>query len=207
MRTTVYVDGFNLYYGCLKNTPYKWLNLKALFQIFLQPPHQITAINYFTARVKPTANDALVRERQQAYIRALESYIPEIKVRYGHFLQHKVDMVNASPPPNTVEVIRTDEKGSDVSLAVHLLNDAWLDRFDCGVVVSNDSDLAEAMRLIRQDHPTRTLGLITPRQKMKSKELKEHAHFVKSIRSSALKSSQLPDVIPATNITKPLAWH
>ena len=27
MKTIVYVDGFNLYYGALKGTPYRWLNL------------------------------------------------------------------------------------------------------------------------------------------------------------------------------------
>lgn len=32
LRTRVYVDGFNLYYGCLKGTPWKWLNLVALFE-------------------------------------------------------------------------------------------------------------------------------------------------------------------------------
>ena len=50
----------------------------------------------------------------------------------------------------TVEVIRTKEKGSDVNLAVHLLNDGWLDTYDCGIVVGNDSDIAEAMRLVRR---------------------------------------------------------
>lgn len=25
MKTTLYVDGYNLYYGLLRNTPYKWL--------------------------------------------------------------------------------------------------------------------------------------------------------------------------------------
>ena len=24
--TNVYIDGFNLYYGCLKRSPYKWLD-------------------------------------------------------------------------------------------------------------------------------------------------------------------------------------
>ena len=28
--THVYIDGFNLYYGALKGTPYKWLDLEAL---------------------------------------------------------------------------------------------------------------------------------------------------------------------------------
>jgi hypothetical protein len=30
MRTNVYVDAFNLYYGCLKGTPYRLLDLAAL---------------------------------------------------------------------------------------------------------------------------------------------------------------------------------
>ena len=37
MRTFVYVDGFNLYYGALKGTPWKWLDLPALFAKVLQP--------------------------------------------------------------------------------------------------------------------------------------------------------------------------
>ena len=58
----------------------------------------------------------------------------------------------------TAEVIRTEEKGSDVNLAVHLLNDGWLDAYDCAVVVGNDSDIAEAMRLVRHHHGKR-IGL------------------------------------------------
>jgi transposase len=30
MKTSVYVDGFNLHYGAIKGTPYKWLNLLLL---------------------------------------------------------------------------------------------------------------------------------------------------------------------------------
>jgi len=26
MKTVLYIDGFNLYYGCLRHSPYKWLN-------------------------------------------------------------------------------------------------------------------------------------------------------------------------------------
>lgn len=115
-------------------------------------------------------------------------------------------MANADPPPNTVRVIKTEEKGSDVNLAVHLLNDAWLDSFDCGVVVSNDSDMAEAMKLIRAFHPQKTLGLITPGHKKTSQQLKVHAHFVKTIRNGDLKSSQPPKIIAGTNITKPVGW-
>jgi hypothetical protein len=37
MRTYVYIDAFNLYYGALKGTPYKWLDVKALFGSILKP--------------------------------------------------------------------------------------------------------------------------------------------------------------------------
>ena len=206
LKTIIYVDGFNLYYGCLKGTSYKWLDLKVLFEKILDPHYQITAINYFTTRVKPYKGDGSALLRQQAYIKAIETYIPEIKVRYGDFLEHKVSMINANPPPNRVQVIKTEEKGSDVNLAVHLLNDAWLNKFDCGVVVSNDSDMAESMRLVRQYHPDKTLGLIKPR-KQAAKSLEKHAHFIRNIRKDALRTSQLPESIPDTSITKPIIWR
>jgi hypothetical protein len=38
MRTSIYIDGFNLYYGAVKDTPYKWLNLvrSAIFSLQCQ---------------------------------------------------------------------------------------------------------------------------------------------------------------------------
>ncbi len=44
MRTYIYVDGFNFYYGAVNNTPYKWLDFKALFQKLFGPKNQLTAI-------------------------------------------------------------------------------------------------------------------------------------------------------------------
>ena len=103
-------------------------------------------------------------------------------------------------------MIKTEEKGSDVNLAVHLLNDAWLDAYDCAVVVSNDSDLAEAMRLVRFHHPSKIIGLISPEEGRTSKQLKIHANFVRHIRKSALAASLLPSPILGTSIHKPAAW-
>lgn len=207
MRTIIYIDGFNLYYGCLKNTPYKWLDLNALFSQILGKHNQIIEIKYFTARVKPTPRNNNSPQKQQAYIRALEKHIPHLNVHYGHFLSHNVRMAHANPPPNTVEVIKTEEKGSDVNLAVQMLNDAWLNKYDCAVVVSNDSDMAESMKMIREHHPKKVLGLVTPGQKTRtSEQLKMHAHFIKKIRNSVLKHCQLPDKIPHSNIKKPSDW-
>ena len=126
---------------------------------------------------------------------------------FGHFLSHSVraPLVHPEGDRRTVEVIRTEEKGSDVNLAVHLLNDAWLDAYDCAVVVSNDSDIAEAMRLVKYQHRKR-IGLVTPGTRRPSRQLLAHSHFSRHIRPNALRRSQLPDRVPGTNLKKPKHW-
>lgn len=84
MRTWVYVDGFNLYYGALKGTPYKWLNLKSFCENIFPDGHRFEKIKYFTARVSG-AQDADAPKRQDAYLRALRT-LPEIEIIYGSFL-------------------------------------------------------------------------------------------------------------------------
>lgn len=89
----------------------------------------------------------------------------------------RAPLANPINGKKTVEIIKTEEKGSDVNIAVHMLNDAWLDEYDCAVVVSNDSDLAEAMKLIKIHHPTKVIGLLTPGDQYPSKELMQYAKF------------------------------
>ncbi len=52
MKTFVYVDAFNLYYGALKGTAYKWLDLQALCRVMI-PRNEVVCIKYFTACVPP----------------------------------------------------------------------------------------------------------------------------------------------------------
>ncbi len=207
MRTFVYVDGFNLYYGALKGTPWRWLDPVALFERLLQPQHDIVAVKYFTARVSGTAGDPSKPQRQDAYLRAVQRLRPEVEVYFGHFLSHTVRMPLARPTGNrrSAEVVRTEEKGSDVNLAAHLLNDGWLDLYDCAVVVSNDSDLAEGMRLVKL-HRGKRIGLVTPGNRGPSRQLLAYADFARRIRTNGLRHSQLPDPIPGTNIRKPANW-
>ncbi|MDE2834106.1 MAG: NYN domain-containing protein [Bacteroidota bacterium] len=207
MRTAVYVDGFNLYYGAVRNTPHRWLDLPLLMQNVLHEHHDIQLVRYFTARVSPSQRDRQKPRRQETYLRALKQHCPTVQVHFGHFLRHKVKMPLATPTRKStlVDVIKTEEKGSDVNLAAHLVNDAWTDKWDSAVVVSNDSDLAEAMRLVRQ-RVNIHVGLVTPGSRQVSSQLKSHADFVRRIRGGALARSQLPDPIPNTNIRKPDSW-
>ncbi len=146
MSVNVYIDGFNLYYGALRGTPYKWLNLNALCRRIL-PDREINRIRYFTARIASYSHDPQAPDRQDNYLRALET-IPHLTIHYGRFSFHPTTapiypLTYSSPsdPPERVRILKTEEKRSDVNLATMLLIDCFDDDFDEAVVISNDSDL------------------------------------------------------------------
>lgn len=209
MRTSIYVDGFNLYFGGLKNTPYKWLDIKGLCSRILKPENDIRHIKYFTAHVSPTPADPGKHLDQQVYLRALRRTTPELDVITGQFTTHKVRKRLVSPPttgPKHAEVWETTEKGSDVNLAVHMVNDAWLNVFDCAVIISGDSDLAESIKLVRTHHPKKVVGVFAPGKRGISQKLVLASSFMRAISTTALSASQFPAHIPGTTIFKPADW-
>ncbi|MBE0565686.1 MAG: NYN domain-containing protein [Krumholzibacteria bacterium] len=92
-----------------------------------------------------------------------------------------------------VDVIKTEGKRSDVNLAAHLLRDGFTGDFDVAVVVSNDSNLLEPIRIV-QAELGRSVGWGNP-QKHPSRVLKNEARFSKSIRRSAIAKCQFPAVL------------
>lgn len=205
--TNVYIDGFNLYYGCVKRTPYRWLNLSKLCTLLL-PGHQINCIRYFTALVTPTPSDLQKRQRQLTYIRALKT-IPNLSVHRGHFMTHTVWRPLANPPkgtPTKVEVLDTKEKGSDVNLATYLLTDGFNKAYQTAVVISDDSDLVEPIKLTINQLGL-AVGVLHP-YRTHSTELSRVANFYRPIRQRALKASQFPPVLVDAHgtITKPPTW-
>ena len=208
VRTYVYVDGFNLYYGAVRGTPYKWLNIRRLSELLL-PGHSIEAVKYFTARVSARKDDPQKPSRQQIYLRALRT-LPGLEIVYGSFLSHDVMMLLAGPAPGAprfVKVTKTEEKGSDVNLATHLMHDAYLRRFDSAVLVTNDSDLLEPIRIVRRELNLE-VGILNPHNQNPSRVLLQHASFVKQIRAGALRASQFADELTDIKglFRKPRAW-
>lgn len=208
--TNVYVDGFNLYYGSLRGTAHKWLDLGVLCRKLL-PTNNVKRIRYFTATVSPRPDDVQAAVRQAAYLRALRT-IPEVSIHLGHFLVHQTRMPLAHPPlrgPKTVEVMKTEEKGSDVNLATYLLADAFRNDAQCFVVISNDSDLREPIRMVTHELALR-VGVVNPHPpKKRSRALLDcQPTFFKQIRASALAASQFPDTLTDADgtITKPAKW-
>jgi hypothetical protein len=207
MKTFVYVDAFNLYFGCCKGTPYKWLNLHQFCHLRL-PGHQIDKIKYFTTRVVARPSDPEQPLRQQVYLRALRT-IPNLEIYYGHFLSHVVKMPLARPAPGQnpyVDVIKTEEKGSDVNLATHLLCDGYNNRYACAVVVSGDSDLLAPIEVVMTELK-KPVGVLNP-QKMDCQVLLKQATFYKHIRKGVLAASQFPATLTDVHgtISKPASW-
>jgi len=193
-----------LYYGALKGTPFKWLNPDHLCRLLL-PQNQIVGIKYFTATVNARPHDPDQPVCQQIYLRALQT-LPHLEIIYGHFLVHTVSMPRASNPARQVKVIKTEEKGSDVNLAAHLVNDGHRGRYEVAVLITNDSDLLEPVKMVRYDLNL-PVGILNP-QKRPSRVLVQHASFIKKIRRGPLKASQFPAQLQDANGTfhKPADW-
>lgn len=206
MSTNVYIDGFNLYYGVLKGTAHRWLDLEKMCQVYL-PGHTINRIRYFTAKVTPTPNDPDIGNRQQVYLRALRT-LPSVSIHEGHFLRHNVRMAHAYPPPNTVEVIKTEEKGSDVNLATYLLADAFRNDASRFVVVTSDSDFLAPLTLVRKELG-KDVGILKPSARPSHGLNRCSPSFTKTIRKGALTACQLPDPVvcmDGTRLSKPSTW-
>lgn len=214
MRTNVYVDGFNLYYR-VKGTPYRWLDIAKLCHHIL-PHNTINRIRYFTARVIPPPSDPEQAQRQQIYLRALAT-LPNLTIHYGHFLRHRVRMALVAPLPNgprTVEVWKTEEKGSDVNLATYLLLDAFDGDYEAAVIISNDSDLQLPIRLVRKRFGVRVVVLHPVRPSKGGQKLTKSVDLAKAASKSiiiddqALQNAQFPPVLydRTGTITKPAEW-
>jgi uncharacterized LabA/DUF88 family protein len=103
-------------------------------------------------------------------------------------------------------VLKTEEKGSDVNLAAHLINDAHLNLFDEAIVVSGDSDLCEAVRIV-----TSQIGkpvTVANPQTRSSRELIAVATNYRHLHESELKRNLFPNTLIDANgtFTKPSSW-
>ncbi len=209
MITNLYIDGFNLYYRALKDTPFRWLDLRKLGET-LFPEDSIHKVCYFTARLDARPGNPNQPRRQLIYLRALAT-LPGLHAYYGMFRSGAKRRPLAEPMPGLpshVLIRDSEEKGSDVNLATRLLVDGFNGDYEQAVVVSNDADFAGAMRYVRDDLElrvvlvTRTPGTPVPGN------LPNGATYVKRLWKSHLRRSQLPDALrdEIGTITKPAGW-
>jgi uncharacterized LabA/DUF88 family protein len=216
--TSVYIDGFNLYYS-IRRSPNKWLDLEALCDRMLPGKH-VTQIRYFTARVRPL-DDPQQPQRQQVYLRALDTF-PRIECHFGAFNvnQHVLPLSeNAKRELNypgskmgkalagtKVPVLKPEEKGSDVNLATFLLVDAFAQASQEAVVLSNDTDLVEPIR-----HVSKNLGIpvrVMNARARPAKRLVSAGDGFIHLTHADFAACQLPDPVHDAKgpIHKPAKW-
>ncbi|MGI8553529.1 MAG: NYN domain-containing protein [Dehalococcoidia bacterium] len=211
----VYIDGFNLYYGCIRGSRHKWLDLAKWCRFAIQE-YSIHRIRYFTAVVLPRPNDPLIQQRQLTYLRALRT-IPNLSIHEGFFKQTQQRVRLVSPIPciapvpcigQTVLAHKTEEKGSDVNLATFLLIDAVDGDADVSVVVSDDTDLLEPIRLVRQRFGRDVLVLNPHRGRQLNRDLRQVATSYRTLTVPPLRACQFPRMLSDANgvITKPATW-
>lgn len=213
MRTNAYFDGLNFYYGCYKhnpaNQPYKWLDLRALCAAIL-PNDQIHRVHYFTAMVSEVPWNPGAPLRQETYIRALRA-CPLLYVHLGKFQSvTRVGIprgIAPGSPAIPVAIDTFEEKGSDVNLATRLLMDAMDGDFEQAIVISNDSDLMEPIRVIKQKFNL-PIVVVSPYSTLTTK-LRRASSSWAVLDTSLLTHCQLPNSMRDRKgrlITKPTAW-
>lgn len=186
-RVITYIDGFNLYHGLrdagLRSS--RWLDLCALSESILKPDQSLELVRYFTTRVR---NNQRKTERQAVLIDALLAR-GGIEIDYGHFL---------SKPRNCHSCnhkwTQTEEKKTDVNIAVRLLDDAYDDRFDVAIVISGDSDLVPPIESIRKRFPEKQLLVAFPPRRQSS-ELRRVADVAFRISDKMIRTSRLPATV------------
>ena len=90
-RTIAYIDGYNLYYGLLKRTPYKWLDPVRLVSALLRDDHELFSVKYFTSPVKTYPHDTAALDRQKVYLQAL-STLHNLEIIQGFYRKDAVLM-------------------------------------------------------------------------------------------------------------------
>lgn len=223
MRTIVYVDGYNLYYSSLTKSPHKWLDLYELFATRvikpIEPRATVEKIKFFTAPILGRfASDKESPNRQQRYHNALQAkYADRIEIICGYHLLKETTgypvVTTGGADPINVRVL--EEKQTDVNIGLHMYRDAALDLADQLVLVSNDSDIAPALEMIRADHPRLTIGVIIPaladnERARRSGQLSQLSDWTRDhLNTAELGESQLPAAIQNhknKTIRKPDAW-
>lgn len=236
LRTRIYIDGYNFYYGCLKNTPYKWLDLIPLFENYILPSALVKdqtgqtrqsllleapSIKLFTANIiESVAKSADSVSSQAKYHTALRKrHNEKIELIKGYYAVDKkkmkvVDSITPSRPPREcqeIQVWKVEEKQSDVNLALQAYHDAMTEEVDHVVIVTNDTDISPALQMIRE-HTNVIVGLVIPtldQVRNPNVSLTQHSHWTrKHITRTELSACQLPRVLKGRKPTmKPVSWY
>ena len=230
-----YIDGFNLYKGILQENPeIKWLDIKGMCEA-VWPQKTLDKIYYFTAGVKSRYPGDRASDRPHAYLRALESsgvkivkgkfvknlgWAPLLNERRSHFtnpqlprrfgfIQGAITSIfkEAHPKLPSAQIVKLEEKGSDVNLASYLLRDVFVANAQSILVISGDSDLVTPIKMA-VNHGA-YVKVIVPGYRQNTNDLQAAASELQRAEIDILRNHQFEDVMHAKSgkeIRRPRGW-
>lgn len=158
-QVSVFIDGYNLYHAIhnLAKPHLKWVNLFQLAKEFARYDlgYQIKRVVFFTA--PPIHKSQEVQQRYALYIQALQAN--NVLVIEGKF---KKKILSYNKDNKNFTRISFEEKESDVNLALSIIEDAFEKISDKILVITNDSDIAPAIRMARAKNKLLRINVITP---------------------------------------------
>jgi len=185
------------------------LDFQSVFRT-MYPDDEIVLVRIYTAIAPNPPDDPSQAQRHDTYVRALRT-LADVEVFVGRFQKAKRESVLVRPPngvsPNQT-VFVYQEKQSDVSLASHLMLDAFQDRFDRAVIFTNDSDFLMPIKLVR-DHFGREVIVLSP-DRTTNRQLANVATAAHVFDRQLLAKCQLPDELQddeGRTIRKPVRWQ
>jgi len=187
-RVACFIDGFNLYHSIKDlGEPYlKWVDLWKLSETFIDPSiHDLTTVYYFSAYATwlPEAH-----QRHQWYVKALRA--AGVTPVMGNFKPRQKRCHNCDR-----EWIEHEEKETDVNAAIWIINEARKNTFDHAFIMSGDSDLSPAVRMLKMEYPEKIVKVIAMVGRPHSKELGKGLKKLSKIKKIHLERSLLPSEI------------
>jgi uncharacterized LabA/DUF88 family protein len=201
-RCAVFIDGFNLYHGLKASSgrTHLWLDLEGLSRDLLKPGQTLVSVTYFTAMVR---DEPAALMRQDAYLQALESACPKVEVIRGKFQRRTVQCHTCHS-----KRISYEEKETDVSLAVRLVEGAARNDFDTALLISGDADFVPAIQSARRLKPDLRIVVVFPPKRISDALRKAtDASFV--LGQGRITNNQLPSTVvsPRANLRRPGHWQ
>lgn len=237
MATGVYIDGMNFFYGALKGSPNKWCDLSLFSKLLVPKDDVVTIKYFTArVKSRPGQENAAALQATYLRALRLRGGIEIHEGRMVYRTRRKpvddraMDRGDGLWPPlrpnclfrlmwtrslrrrdsrgiALVSVLMEEEKKSDVSLAVRLVEDCARGLIDKAVVVTNDSDLVEALHVARSFGVV--VGIVNPHRSVTSRHLSDAASFEIVLRRRALAKCRLPRVVVGADgrqVTCPRGW-
>lgn len=200
-RVSVYIDGFNLYFGLRQSQlqRFYWLDVKKLALALLRTNQELADVKYFTSRISGPSDK---QQRQSLFIQATET-LPGVTIYYGQYRtnQQTCRRCGAVTPVPT-------EKMTDVNIAVEMMRDAHKHSYDIAILVSGDSDLTAPIKAVQEVFSRKVIIAFPPNRV--SAALRAVATASTHIGTGKLASSQFDEQVTTRSgfiISRPPTWR